>query len=308
MCWCRSFCFLFLYLFIVEYQVFGKNGSGLPFHLSDEKIVSLRKLLDQKLQRELDLAMSRNKTWARLLAKRKMAVGVVDLSDSLNVRFARINGDVMMYAASLPKLAVLLAAMQSFEDGSLQETEAYSDDLRIMISRSDNGAASRMIDVLGFKKIEAVLSNPHYQLYDPKSGGGLWVGKRYAKKSKRYPDPLMGLSHGATVTQVCRYYYLLAMGKLVNRHRSEQMLEMLVDPEIHHKFVSIFDQVSPEAKLYRKSGTWKQFHSDSVMIWGPEWRRYIVVALVEDVNGEQILRDLIPAVDGIMKSISQNAP
>jgi beta-lactamase class A len=173
--------------------------------------------------------------------------------------------------------------------------------MRIMISRSDNQAASRLIDRIGFKKIESVLTAPQYELYDFQRGGGLWVGKRYARAGKRYPDPLMGISHGATVTQVCRFYYLLATGKLVNPERCEQMLEMLKDPEIHHKFVNSLDRVAPDATVYRKSGTWKNWHADSVLVWGPIWRRYIAVGLVEDPAGEQILRDLIPALEKILQ-------
>ena len=41
-------------------------------------------------------------------------------------------------------------------------------------------------------------------------GGGLWVGKRYAAAGKRLPDPMNGLSHGATVEQVSRF--LLPLG------------------------------------------------------------------------------------------------
>jgi beta-lactamase class A len=92
------------------------------------------------------------------------------------------------------------------------------------------------------------------------------------------------------------------MGKLVSRERSGEMLAYLRDPDIHHKFVYTYDQIVPDATLYRKSGTWKQWHSDSVLIWGPEWRRYILVALVEDPNGEEILRTLIPEVESVLKS------
>ncbi len=116
----------------------------------------------------------------------------------------------------------------------------------------------------------------------------------------------MGLSHGASVTQVCRFYYLLAIGQLVNRQRSIQMLDILSDPEIHHKFVNTLNNIAPEAKLYRKSGTWRNWHSDSVMVWGPVWRRYIVVGLIEDKRGEQILRDLIPTVEKVLKSQSSH--
>jgi beta-lactamase class A len=39
-----------------------------------------------------------------------------------------------------------------------------------------------------------------------------------------------------------------------------------------------------------------------VLIWGSKWRRYILVALVEDANGENILRNLIPSVESVMQS------
>jgi beta-lactamase class A len=276
----------------------------LPFDIPNDQIAPLRTLIDKDLQDKLTDTLKKNKTWSKLLTKKKMAVGLVDLSDPHHIKFAQINGDEMMYAASLPKLAILLAAAQSLEDSTLKEDENTLEDMREMISQSDNQAATRLIDRLGFEKIEAVLTDPRYDLYDPEHGGGLWVGKRYAKKGKRYPDPLMGLSHGASVTQVCRFYYLLAMGKLVNPQRCTQMLDMLVDPEIHHKFVNSLDHLAPDAKLYRKSGTWRKWHSDSILVWGPVWRRYILTALIEDKNGEKILRELVPTVEDVLRQKS----
>lgn len=75
---------------------------------------------------------------------------------------------------------------------------------------------------------------------------------------------------------------------------------MMVDPELHHKFVNSIDQLAPDATVYRKSGTWKNYHADSALIWGPHWRRYIVVGLIEDADGEHILRELIPTVESIL--------
>lgn len=298
--------FLFNTFFVGSAVAESVVEPNLPFSVPSSQVRPLRQLLDGDLQRALEKHLKQNKDWARLISRKKMAVGLVDLSDSNNVKFARVNGSVMMYAASLPKLAILLAAYQSFEDGTLEETPEVLEDIRIMIGQSDNAASTRMIDRIGFKKIETVLTDPRYELYDTRWGGGLWIGKRYAKPGKRYPDPLMGLSHGATVTQVCRFYYLLSMGKLVNRERSEQMLDVLSDPELHHKFVNTLDRIAPSAKLYRKSGTWKKWHSDSALVWGPLWRRYIVAALVEDPNGEQICRNLIPVVEDVLKSQSRS--
>jgi len=269
----------------------------LPLPIAD--IQPLRSLIDTPFQQKLIAELNQKKKWKRLIEQKKMAVGLVDLRDPLNVKYARVNGNVMMYAASLPKIGILLAAEDALEKGELQDTEDIQKDLRLMISKSDNSAATRMIDRLGYDKIESVMTNPIYDLYDEDYGGGLWVGKRYAKTGARHPEPMKGLSHAATVSQVCRYYYLLAYGKLVSYDRSKIMLDMMVNPELHHKFVNSLEKVAPKAKLFRKSGTWKNFHTDSVLVWGPD-RRFILVALIEDADGEKICRDLVAVVEKVL--------
>jgi beta-lactamase class A len=79
------------------------------------------------------------------------------------------------------------------------------------------------------------------------------------------------------------------------------MLADLVDPGIHHKFVAEIERRAPLAQIFRKSGTWRNYHSDSVLVQGPTWRNYILVALVEAENGEAILRGLVPIVEEILQ-------
>jgi len=263
---------------------------------------ALSRHADPHLQAQMQSRLDRNPAWRRLIRERKMAVGLVDLGRPRAPRFASVNGETMMYAASLPKIAVLMTAFQSFEDGTLKETPRIHDDLVSMIRVSNNHAATRMIDRLGFRRIARVMTEPRYRLYDAAHGGGLWVGKRYSSNDARFPDPLKGLSHAATVDQVCRFYYLLAEGRLVSRERSREMLDILADPGLHHKFVHVLDQRAPRARLYRKSGTWKIWHADSVLVWGEKWRRYILVGLVESSSGEQILRDLVPVAEAALRS------
>ncbi|MEZ5081926.1 MAG: serine hydrolase [Bacteroidales bacterium] len=276
------------------------NFDTLPLAISDIK--PLRNLVDLPFQEKLITELNKNKKWKRLIEQKKMAVGLVDLRDPENVKYARVNGNVMMYAASLPKIAVLLAAEDAIEKGEMEESDEIRNDLRLMISKSDNAASTRMIDRLGYEKIESVLTDPKYDLYDEDYGGGLWVGKRYAKYGERYPEPMKGLSHAATVSQVCRYYYMLAYGKLVSPERSKIMLDMMVDPELHHKFVNTLDKVAPRAKIFRKSGTWQNFHTDSVLVWGPDGRRYILVTLIEDAEGEKICRELVTKIELVLKN------
>ena len=304
----------FLFAFLVGLGMFAvllsfnlaqaqtKSNWDLPFHSlnQNDSIIPLKDLFDPALQSELVRQLNRDEHWRQLIQDKKMAVGLVDLRDRAHIKFARVNGDEMMYAASLPKIAILLASMDAINQKELPESREIMDDLRLMISKSDNQASTRMIDRLGYEKIERVLCDPRYMLYDKQCGGGLWVGKRYASDGRRYPDPMKNLSHAASATQVCRFYYMLINGQLVSYKRSKQMLDIMVDPALHHKFVNTLDTKTPRAKMFRKSGSWENFHSDSILVWGPR-RRYILVGLIEDPDGEQILRDLVNTIENVLK-------
>lgn len=295
---------IFLYCFFfdtptVKAQTYDMN------ELCDESLcpfVPLSECKDKSLEALLKNRLNSNAKWKRLINRKKMAVGLVDMRKRDDIGFACVNCDHMMYAASLPKIAILLGAMQAIEEGSLKETKEIQEDLYLMISRSNNQASTRMIDRVTFEKIEEVLTDPKYALYDQKQGGGLWVGKRYASQGRRYPEPLKGLSHAANVNQICRFYYMMARGTLVNEKRSKQMLDIMVDPSLHHKFVNTLDIIAPLAKIYRKSGSWRTYHSDSALVWGPNGRQYILTALVDDASGESIMRELVKEVESVLNS------
>jgi beta-lactamase class A len=262
--------------------------------------------VDPGLQATMEMRLQGNPEWAKLTSRKKMAIGLVDLSGE-TPRFAHVNGNQMMYAASLPKIAILLSAYVSFEDGSLPETDEFHKDLGDMIRVSSNSAATRLIDAVGMKKIQAVMKDPQYGFYDEKRGGGLWVGKRFAKSGPRVGDPINNISHGATATQVCRFFYLLASERLISPQRSRMMLADLSDPHLHHKFVSQVEERAPGAEMYRKSGTWKQWHADAIMVHGTHWRDYILVGLVESENGENILRQVLPVMEELIEPVEYAA-
>ncbi len=276
------------------------SSSELPIRVNSSEFVPMWNLEGQELQVLLEKKIRSNPQWRELVNKKKMAVGLVDMRDLSNIEFAGLNPNVMMYAASLPKIAILLASMDAFEKGDLEERPDYIDDLRLMIAKSDNAASTRMIDRLGYDRINGVLMDPRYELYNKERGGGLWVGKRYAKTGSREPEPMKGISHAATAAQVCRYFYMLAFGQLVTFDRSKQMLDIMVDPELHHKFVNTIDKIAPNAHVYRKSGTWQNYHADSMLVWGPTWRKYILVALIEDPRGEAICRQLVISIEEVL--------
>ncbi|MFD1061971.1 serine hydrolase [Winogradskyella litorisediminis] len=265
-----------------------------------EEIPKIGELKDIELQSFLEKEIDKKPLWRNLVDNNRMSVAIVDLQDVNNIKYAGINDNNMMYAASLPKIAILLAAMDAIDKGELKLTPEVKKDMRLMISKSNNKASTRMIDRVGYKKIEEVLRSPQHELYDEETGGGLWVGKRYGGGGNTYREPLKQLSHAATTKQVASFYYQLAMGNLINDKRSKQMLEYMKDPALHHKFVNTLDRVAPNADIYRKSGSWRNYHSDSALVWGPE-RRYIIVALIDNESGENIIRELVVPLEKVMK-------
>lgn len=273
----------------------------MPF--ASEYYKELNSVRDAELQRNLETIVNKNRLWKSLVQQQLLSIGLVDLHDATHPRYADINGRNMMYAASLPKIAVLLSAMEAIEDGSLKRTSALEKDMRLMIAKSNNAATTRVIERIGFKKISEVMTSEKYKLYDENNGGGLWVGKKYAKAGKRNPDPLKGLSHAATVEQVCRFYTMLAYGKLVSDEGNREMMTYLVDPELNHKFVNTLRKIDPNYTIFRKSGTWRNYHSDSVLVEGENGKRYILVALIQDDSGSTICKKLVNDVEKILATV-----
>jgi len=93
---------------------------------------------------------------------------------------------------------------------------------------------------------------------------------------------------------------MLEEGQLISADASLRMKEMLGDPGIHHKFVRGLD-ARPGATIYRKSGTWRNFHSDAALIERPD-ATYVAVGLVQSANGSSLLERLIVRLDDLVRA------
>ena len=255
---------------------------------------------DPKLQAAIDRSFE-DLGLADGIRSEHLAFVLIDITKIEAPRVAEVNGDVMMYAASLPKIAVLLAAFEQIAQGKMKLDDETQRLLEQMIRHSSNAATTEMMHRVGKENIAHVLLSPRYRLYDPRRNGGLWVGKDYAKAGLWRRDPLHNLSHGATAMQVARFYYLLETGNLVTPEHSAMMKEILSDTALEHKFVKVLRRINPAALLFRKSGTWRTFHADSVLVRRGD-RAYIAVALSNDRQGQRWLSEVIEAADRIIFS------
>jgi beta-lactamase class A len=230
---------------------------------------------------------------------KSLSIVLVDITDPSSPRMAYVNPNEMMYAASLPKIAILLGAFERISNGEMNLDKKTRQMLANMIRNSSNRAATAILNRVGKAYLASLLQSSRYRLYDPKKNGGLWVGKEYSKTGTWKRDPIHNLSHGATALQVARFYYMLQTGRLVSPELSRQMKSILANPAIEHKFVKGLKSVHPDSRIYRKSGTWKQYHSDSAII-EHDGRRYIAVALAKSPLGGKWLSDLIVALDDLI--------
>ena len=223
-------------------------------------------------------------------------VGVLDLE---HLRLAMINPDRIEYAASVPKVGILLAYFQLRPEAADKLDPATQHELGLMAKASNNEMAAQFSHELGLKNIQKVLDDDGF--YDKSHGGGIWVGKHYGKDSERYGDPIADHSHAATVRQLLRYFLMLEQGKLVSPAASKRMREIFESPDIPHDQIKFVKGLSGrDVQIIRKWGTWEDWHHDCAVVTGPN-RHYIIVALTKHPRGDDYLEQLAPAVDDLMK-------
>ena len=259
----------------------------------------LRKSIDPRLQKQLQLLIS-EKGFEQAVSEERLSITLVDISDTSKPRVASINGDVMEYAASLPKIAILLTAFVQIEQQELELDEKLEAELTDMIRHSSNAASTRLLELVGREKVLQTLQSPGFRFYDERYDGGLWIGKDYAKQGAYQRDPLHDLSHGASTMQVARFYYLLETNRLASPELTLRMKRILSDSAINHKFVKGL-KARPGVKIYRKSGTWRHYHADSALVEYGKYK-YIIVGLAEDSLGGEWLAGLAaPLHDLVVK-------
>jgi len=244
---------------------------------------------DRRLQEGLETVIAGQNLTSAVNAQ-ELSVVLVIVTDPDEPHLAELNGRNMVYAASLPKIAILLGAAVEIDDGRLELNSNLQTNIDNMIRYSCNACATRVLAEVGREELIDILQSPRFNFYDQKGNGGLWVGKDYGPSAAYHRDPLAGLSHGATAFQAARFYYKLQNGTLVSPKQTKMMLNALSNPGISHKFVRGL-KAYPDLEIFRKSGSWKAYHSDSALVRG-DGLAYIIVALTHNPKGASWLEQL----------------
>jgi beta-lactamase class A len=269
----------------------------------------LRLAQDSALQSGMERVI-RESGLEQAVSQGRLALALVDATDPAAPRLAMVNGDRMMYAASMPKVAILLGALAEAEAGRLPINAMTVAAMTNMIRFSSNEDATRVLRWVGIDRLAEILQSARFGFYDGAGSGGLWVGKTYGPEPAVRRDPLQNLSHGATVYQTARLYWMLANDQLLSPAMNVLMRQALSNPGIQHKFVKGL-AARPGIEIYRKSGTWKNTHADSALVES-HGKRLILVGIAEHADGgEWLARLAVPLHDLIvpqaLESTAQSA-
>ena len=230
------------------------------------------------------------------MAKNQTSVGVLDLN---TLRLAMIHPDHEEYAASVPKVGILLAYFQLHPEAATNLNSQTRHELGLMAKASNNEMAAKFSRELGLKEIQTVLNTDGF--YDAKHGGGIWVGKHYGKGTERYGDPVGDNSHAATVRQLLRYFLMLEQEKLVSPNASKTMREIFASPDIPHDDIKFVKGLAGrDVQIIRKWGSWQDWLHDSAVVTGGG-RHYIIVALTKHPKGDEYLAEMAKAVDDLLR-------
>ena len=149
---------------------------------AQDSYTSLWETGDPKLQSVRE-ALVQDKGLMPQAAERLSLVLADDISDIHQPRVAAMAGNLMVYAASLPKIAIMPGAFVQLEQGKLKLDASLIEDMTDTLRYSNIAAATRMLERAGREELLEILISRRYRLYDKDHGGGLWVGKDYENKA-----------------------------------------------------------------------------------------------------------------------------
>ena len=252
--------------------------------------------VDPDLQRDLERIDSTLRQGLGMTTEQS-AIGLLDLR---SLRLAMIHPDRGEYAASIPKIGILLAWFHKHPEAASVLAPEVRHELGVMIKASDNEIAAKYSRELGLVEIQRILDS--YGFYHPQHGGGIWVGKHYGLDTERHGDPVGDHSHAATVRQLLRFFLLLEQDRLISPAASEKMRQIFLSPEIPHDHIKFAKGLTGKnVEIIRKWGSWEHWLHDAAVVKGA-YEHYILVALTYHPAGDAYLAELASSIHELLTS------
>lgn len=250
------------------------------------------------------------------LKQEKLAITLIDLSDTQQLRQASFRGGEPIYPASVVKLFYLVAAQRWMEDGKLKESVEFERGLHDMIVDSSNDATHFVLDALTGVSNGAELSPSKMEDWGRRRNAvnryfaalgytGInvnqkpWCEGPYGRE-RIFLGPKFENRNKLTTDATARLLADIVTNRAVTPARSAQMMTLLKrdfagkseDPDDQaHGFTGI--ALEDGARLWSKAGWTSTARHDAAYVELPTGQRFVLVTFTTDVAKE---RDIIPAI------------
>ncbi len=200
---------------------------------------------------------------------------------NLSANSIKVNiNNKQMQSASLIKLFIMATAYEEIEKGTLNKAEVI-DDIKIMINNSDNDAANRMIDRLGFDKINNYINSHEYT------------------STQIHRKMLQGTENGDNYTSVLDVGKLLEemyRGRCVSESASQEMIEILKSQTLTSKIPA---GVPSGVQTANKTGELSTVENDAAIVY-KDGAPYVVVIMSNEVSNTAEARNNIKEMSSMI--------
>lgn len=208
-----------------------------------------------------------------------------------NSDIASVNADAKMQSASVIKLFIMATAYDEMAKGNMVPTEVSSD-IKLMITQSENFATNRMIDRLGFDKINNYIRSNGYTNTEL---------NRYMLKSNANGDNYTSSKDAAKILENIYNH------KCVSYEASEQMMAYLKAQQLRSK---IPDGVPSGVQTANKTGELDNVENDAAIVFKDNAPYVLVVmssGLSDTAKARQNIVDISKIVYGDGASVGGNS-
>lgn len=208
-----------------------------------------------------------------------------------NSDIASVNADAKMQSASVIKLFIMATAYDEMAKGNMVPTEVSSD-IKLMITQSENYATNRMIDRLGFDKINNYIRSNGYTNTEL---------NRYMLKSNANGDNYTSSKDAAKILENIYNH------KCVSYEASEQMMAYLKAQQLRSK---IPDGVPSGVQTANKTGELDTVENDAAIVFKDNAPYVLVVmssGLSDTAKARQNIVDISKMVYGDGASVGGNS-
>ncbi len=179
-------------------------------------------------------------------------------------------------SASLIKLFIMAAAFEKIETEDLERNDVI-EDIKIMINRSDNDAANRLIDALGFDAINSYI---------------LGIGSTSTEINRKMLESADNGDNYTSVMDVGNLLEKMYRGTCVSQRASQEMIDILKTQTLKSKIPA---GVPSDIETANKTGELSDVENDAAIIYKPN-AHYILVVMSNDLSDTQAARNNIKEI------------